>query len=403
MAIKINWQDLQKRFINWQEILRVYKNWGQIRPETVPPTADYLCFTANTAGSTIKLNGSSSLTQRYFEYSWDWTTWTDYALNSRREWEVITFTNVWDKLYFRNKSETVIPRFSNLTYQRRFTMTWSIAASWDINYMLCKYSTDSFPYNDWSNNTPYYCGLFKSCKALTSAPKLPITTVVPRCYSDMFYWCTWLLTAPELPATTLASHCYSNMFYYCTSLTTAPALPATTLAPYCYSSMFNYCTSLTTAPTLSSTSLAGYCYQGMFAHCASLRTSPALPATTLAPYCYQSMFRESGLVNPPALPATTIAEACYSLMFMNTNINKFVALPATQLEQNCYTAMYSYCSNLRMSDTQWWDFQNEYRIPVSWTWIDATNSTYNMFNNIWQTPTATPSINTTYYTSNTVI
>ena len=42
MAIKINWQDLLKRFINWQELVRVYKNGGQIRPETVPPTPPFI-------------------------------------------------------------------------------------------------------------------------------------------------------------------------------------------------------------------------------------------------------------------------------------------------------------------------------------------------------------------------
>ena len=55
MAIKIDWQDLLKRYINWQEIVRVYKNGGEIRPNTVPPTPpvfdNYLCFTANTSGS----------------------------------------------------------------------------------------------------------------------------------------------------------------------------------------------------------------------------------------------------------------------------------------------------------------------------------------------------------------
>lgn len=32
MAIKINWQDLQKRIINWQEVQKVMLNWNQIRP-----------------------------------------------------------------------------------------------------------------------------------------------------------------------------------------------------------------------------------------------------------------------------------------------------------------------------------------------------------------------------------
>ena len=38
MAIKIDWQDLQKRYIGWQEAVKVMLNGGEIRPNTVPPT-----------------------------------------------------------------------------------------------------------------------------------------------------------------------------------------------------------------------------------------------------------------------------------------------------------------------------------------------------------------------------
>lgn len=41
MAIKINWQDLQKRIINWQEVQKVMLNWNQIRPSWPTPTPTY--------------------------------------------------------------------------------------------------------------------------------------------------------------------------------------------------------------------------------------------------------------------------------------------------------------------------------------------------------------------------
>lgn len=41
MAIKINWQDLQKRYIGWQEVVKVMLNGGEIRPNTVPPTPSF--------------------------------------------------------------------------------------------------------------------------------------------------------------------------------------------------------------------------------------------------------------------------------------------------------------------------------------------------------------------------
>ena len=57
MAIKINNQDLQARYINWNSIAKVMLNGGQIRPETVPPQPDpdeYIIYwyNVNTVGTT---------------------------------------------------------------------------------------------------------------------------------------------------------------------------------------------------------------------------------------------------------------------------------------------------------------------------------------------------------------
>ena len=173
------------------------------------------------------------------------------------------------------------------------------------------------------------------------------------CYSNMFQDCTSLISAPELPATTLANGCYYNMFSGCTSLITAPALPATTLADYCYSNMFQDCTSLTTVPALPATTLVTQCYNNMFWGCTSLTTIPELSATTLAQSCYENMFFE--------------------------------------------------CTSIKLSTTKTGEYQTVYRIPKSGTGTTATNALQNMFYGTGGTFTGTPSINTTYYTSNTVV
>lgn len=152
---------------------------------------------------------------------------------------------------------------------------------------------------------------------------------------------------------TMANYCYRFMFFGCTSLTTAPVLPATTLAMGCYSYMFRDCTSLTTAPVLPATTLAGSCYNGMFRDCTSLTTAPELPATTLTNYCYCEMF--------------------YG------------------------------CTNIKLSTTQTGEYQTAYRIPKSGTGTTVTNALENMFYSTGGTFTGTPSINTTYYTSNTIV
>jgi hypothetical protein len=142
---------------------------------------------------------------------------------------------------------------------------------------------------------------------LTSAPKLPATTLANDCYYEMFYSCTKLTTAPELPATSLEKACYSGMFNQCVKLTTAPELPATTLAYDCYSSMFYGCRGLTTAPDLPATTLNQSCYYRMFYDCTGLTTAPDLPAETLAIQCYSGMFVNCSKLNYIKMLATNIS------------------------------------------------------------------------------------------------
>ena len=89
-------------------------------------------------------------------------------------------------------------------------------------------------------------GMFANCTCLTTAPKLPATTLTNKCYTRMFAGCTSLTVAPELPATTLTNKCYMQLFSFCTSLTIAPKLPATTLTYRCYDQMFTRCVRLET-------------------------------------------------------------------------------------------------------------------------------------------------------------
>lgn len=167
---------------------------------------DYLCFTADTAGSTVALDKIWSPTAVNLEISTDGNTWTDYTI-----WDTITLANVWDKVYMRNKSETDtwFSRTSNSYYQ--FSMTWNIWASGDITSLLNKNGTTTV-------SRYYFFRLFEWCTSLTTAPELPATTLSSYCYSSMFYWCTSLTTLPELPATTLGSNCYHSMFFWCTRI-----------------------------------------------------------------------------------------------------------------------------------------------------------------------------------------
>jgi len=235
----------------------------KVRPSW--PDKDYLCFTAEEASSTIKLEKSWTPTEVTLETSTDWRIWSDYTINT-----VITLANVWDKLYLRNKSETVTEFSTTNAKYYRFITTWKIWVSWDIDFLLCKNSTDTIP------NTYCFYHLFYGNSAITSCPKLPATTLKWYCYDSMFVNCTWLLKIPRLDALYLPTRSYYQMFYW--------------------------------------------------------------------------------------------------------------------------------CSSIKLSTSQTWDYTQAYRIPTEWTWsVQNSNALSNMFSYTWWTWKSTPTINTTYYTSNTVV
>ena len=229
--------------------------------EYIPPKA--LCFTANTGNSTVQLTKTWSPTAVTLETSTDGNTRTTYTF-----WNTITLSNIWDKVYWRNTSTTDTGFSTGIGNNYKFVMSGSIAASWDVTYLLNK------------NNT-------------------------------------------------------------------------NTLSSWCFSSLFSSCSSLTSVPKLSATILSDSCYRGMFVLCTNIETLPNLPATNLAGYCYMSMFNS--------------------------------------------------CSKIKLSSTQTWEYQTPYRIPNEWTWTTASSRNDSMFAGTWWTFTWTPSINTTYYTSNQVI
>ena len=271
--------------INGRSVSRLSINGKAVSLGQKPVLCDALCFTAKQAGSTVKLKKNGSAPAVNLQTSTNGSSWTPYAVN-----DVITLTNVDDKVYFKavGSNERIVTSTDNYN---NFVMTGKIAASGNINSLLEEDEETARTISLAGKDHCYY-NMFNGCSSLTTAPELPATTLANGCYSNMFNGCSSLTTAPELPATTLANGCYSSMFYGCASLNQAPVLPATTLAKICYNWMFNGCTSLTTAPALPATTLAGYCYSRMFNGCTSLTTAPELPATTLTSYCYSWMFSD---------------------------------------------------------------------------------------------------------------
>ena len=355
----------------------------------------YLSFIGNE-DFTLKTNNTTKNWDGTLEYSTDTSTWNT--------WDGTAISSAGSKLYLRGTGNTKITG-SSLNYRFVFAGTGAlkIACEGNIENLLDYETVSAGGHPTMANYC--YAHMFFGCTSLTTAPELPATTLANYCYRSMFLGCTSLTTAPELPATTLANYCYRSMFSGCTSLTTAPELPATTLANYCYYEMFNNCTSLTTAPALPATMLAEDCYAYMFRGCTSLTTAPELPATTLASNCYNQMFDGcTSLTTAPSLQATTLASRCYQSMFFGCgSLTTIPALPAATLSDSCYYYMFYNCTKIKLSTTQTGEYQTAYRIPKSSTGTNAASALTNMFGGTGGTFTGEPSINTTYYTSNTVV
>lgn len=153
------------------------------------------------------------------------------------------------------------------------------------------------------------------------------------------------------------------------------------------------------------TILATSACRSFFQHCKKLKYAPKLPAITLTERCYSSFFQRcTSLINAPKLPATTLAENCYNSTFYEcASLINLPALPATTLPKACYAYMFANCTNIKLSTTQTDEYQTPYCIPMSGSGTIGTDSLLSTFDQTGGTFTGTPTINTTYYTSNQII
>ncbi len=257
----------------------------------------------------------------------------------------------------------------------------------------------------WSFTGKYIKGNIETLLDYKTVQKEEHPKMDNYCYRALFYGCSSLREAPELPAMDLKDCCYFRMFMNCTSLLATPDLPSAKLATYCYGNMFFGCNSLTKAPELPAMTLAPFCYIGMFQFCRSFVKVPKLPALIMAESCYESMFFGCSILNEvPELPSTKLAKGCYNQMFVYCYaLTKMPKLPATSLAYECYKYMFFNCSKIKVSRTKTSLYPNNYRIPESGTGTNATNALQYMFYGTGGSFTGTPSINTTYYTSNEVV
>ena len=189
-----------------------------------------MCFRAEQANSTVRLDKAGKTPTISLECSTDKKHWTEYTWSGNTG-ATITLENIGDSVWWRGNNNN----FSiNSSVYHVFVMSGKIKASGNIMSLLDKTCESKELKTKLTQ-------IFKNCTSLTTAPKLPATTLKTECYQWMFFECSSLTKAPELPATTLQANCYDGMFYGCTSLTEAPVLKATQLVSNCYKEMFKNC------------------------------------------------------------------------------------------------------------------------------------------------------------------
>lgn len=283
--------------------------------------ADWLCFTAEKAGSTIWFENEGDNNPN-MQYSLDGDSWYDWNDNVK-----ITLENIDDKVYVRGDNPKGLS-LKNTKYTH-FGMKGKISASGSVMSLITKDESSI----DIPNSNCFY-KLFFECNSLTQAPKLPATILKDSCYYSMFEKCESLATAPELPAMTMARDCYASMFRGCLNLTEAPSLPAMELAPRCYSSMFSDCKNMEVAPELPATELADSCYTTMFTACEKLKKAPDLPAKKLASNCYFFMFERCFGIESAVISATELGKQSCIGMFMSCTSLKYIKVGLETLDND---------------------------------------------------------------------
>ena len=195
-------------------------------------------------------------------------------------------------------------------------------------------------------------------------------------------WSTGGNTASLFNFGSIPNYALAKVFWNCNNLVDASLLKLPNTVPYnALASLFANCTALENGPQFLSAGTAGTeGYQLMFSGCTSLVTAPQISATSM-----------SG------------TRAMYRMFYGCTQLQELPKLFTETLTNECYWEMFYGCSNIMLSTTQVSDYQTAYTIPIAGTGTSGTNSLLRMFDNTGGTFKGTPTINTTYYTSNEVV
>lgn len=151
------------------------------------------------------------------------------------------------------------------------------------------------------------------------------------------------------------------------------------------------------------------CFRLLFSEFSNLYdvSGLVLPSQPLPKWACSAMFYHCvALIKPASLKGLTFGgEGCLEYMYSRCSAMEYLPeFPTNVLKGTCCQYLFNECTKIRVSATQSSTYKNAYRIPASGT-IASTpyHALESMFANTGGTFTGTPTINTTYYTSNEII
>lgn len=163
-----------------------------------------------------------------------------------------------------------------------------------------------------------------------------------------------------------------------------------------------FITSPTNRLTLSGTNIA--CRGRIDALLDYTETSQGnFPQMNIKAFC-GAFYSCTELVTPPAFPSLALASGCYQNVLNScSKLRKIPVFPATRLAAQCYQYAFYACPSIKLSTVQDSVYKYEYRIPPEGTGTMDSNALGGMFEGTGGSFAGTPTINTTYYTSNEIV
>lgn len=261
---------------------------------------------------------------------------------------------------------------------------------------VIKYSTDGDIWNVW-NGSSVNSALSNNQNVLYFIGENNTTISFKKIDASSGKIGTWKISGENV-------YCYGNLENLLDYKVTARG-GHPSVGERAFYSMLAHNDALISSPEILSPIISEYVYYGMFWDCKNLKYAPSiLPASIVPSKGYGIMFQECpALISPPIMSGIEeIMELGCASMFQGcSSLEKIPQMNVSTFGNSACDWMFVNCSKLKLSETKDAEYTNSYNGCLGNSF--GTDCFKYMFLGTGGTFTGTPTINTTYYTSNEVI